>query len=120
MGTNEEKILKRAFLGGTLIFVSSPWRGPLWKHWAHILYARKACKYVLTQGECCPVAPHLLFPQFTRDEVKAEGLLKNLLLHCDEIWVFQDRGISPGMKREIDFAVRKKIPLRFVSLKKKQ
>lgn len=119
MGTSEEKLLKRAFLSGVLIFVSSPWHGPFWKRWGNVFYARRACKYILTQGEYCPIAPHLLLPQFTRDEERAEGLLRNLLLHCDEIWVFQDRGISPGMRREIDWAVKKKIPLRFVSLKKK-
>lgn len=119
METSEEKLLKRAFLSGTLVFVSSPWHGFFWNRWANVRYARRACKYVLSQGEACPVAPHLLFPQFTRDETIAEGLIKNLALHCDEIWVFQDRGISPGMRREIDWAVKKKIPLRFVSLKKK-
>jgi hypothetical protein len=87
-----------------LIYVASPFKGPFWKRWRNILYARKACKYILKTGNV-PLAPHLLFPQFTRDEEWAADTCFVLQRLCSEVWFFTRYGWSEGMKVELKTAL---------------
>ncbi len=73
------------------VFICSPFRGDMEGN------ARKAAGYCRTAWEegVLPVAPHLLFPQFLNEGIEAErqaGLAMGLelLLCCDEVWVFED------------------------------
>jgi predicted phage tail component-like protein len=64
-------------------------------------------------------APHLHYPQFMDDADPAQrkdGLRFALILLCktDEVWVFGER-MSEGMKREIEKARAKNIPVKFFS-----
>ena len=77
--------------------------------------AKEYCKLALKNGYI-PVAPHLLYPQFLRDEDPAEreqGLFCGLALLevCAEVWVFGDHNRSEGMRREIEYArnIKKKV-----------
>ena len=78
--------------------------------------ARRYCRYAV-QHHAIPFAPHLLFPQFMDDSNPAErelAMLMNrvMLGKCDELWVFGNV-ISKGMKREIKWAKRKKMHIRY-------
>lgn len=100
-----------------VVFVSSPYRG---RRFLNLRYARKCCKYILSHYiDIFPFAPHLLLPQFTRNEEIAEILIEGIMNLIDEVWVFRDRGISEGMKREILLARLLGIPIRYFSLKEK-
>jgi len=88
-----------------LIYVASPLSGnvELNQH-----RARVYCRYVKDKG-FIPYAPHLLFTQFMNDEVeqdRKQAMIMNaeMLSRCDELWVFNDFGISSGMRVEISLA----------------
>jgi hypothetical protein len=83
----------------------------------NLVLARKYCKYVLSSGDFNCTAPHLLYPQFLDEGVKAErafGLRLVLDLiesRVDEVWVFVRNGrISDGMEKEIRCAIRHQKP----------
>lgn len=63
-----------------------------------------------------PLAPHLYLPQFL-DEKKERDLALfmdiALLSKCAELWVFGDI-ISDGMQKEIEYARRKRKPVRYI------
>ena len=66
-----------------------------------------------------PIVPHLLFPQFLKEEDLEErdlgirlGLVQ--LAMCDELWVF-GKEISQGMSKEISFAEERGIPIKYFS-----
>ena len=79
--------------------------------------ARAACRLALRRGYV-PVAPHIYFPQFLRDEEPNErriGVEVGLkcLEYCDELWAIGDR-ISEGMASEIAHANELGIPIRCI------
>ena len=85
----------------------------------HILQARRFSRFVLSQ-RAVPMTPHLLYPQFLRDGDPGERELGlrcglELLKKCDELWAFPVNGISRGMRRELDEALRCGIRIRFFS-----
>lgn len=101
--------------GNKIIFVSSPYapRG-LWTREDNLELARKLCRVVVQQGHI-PIAPHLLFPQFLDDEDSVErdmGMMASLalIMLCDELWYYPERGISAGMKEEMKKADEELIP----------
>ncbi len=87
-----------------LIYVASPYRGDVEKN---VAYAKECCNFVLEQG-CFFYCPHLSLPQIL-DDTKAEErelaleIGKEMLLRCDEIWVFGFE-ITEGMFGEIQWA----------------
>lgn len=99
-----------------LIYVASPFRGEEEKN---IKYARKCSRYVVDEGHC-PLTPHLFFPQFISEEKERDlaiALNTELLLKCDELWVFGEH-ISPGMAAEIELAKSAGIKVREVNLER--
>lgn len=79
--------------------------------------ATEYSKVVVEEGHT-PITPHLYFQTFIDDQVeneRARGIEmgKQLLLKCDEVWVFEENGISEGMKAEIELASNVGIPVRF-------
>jgi len=93
-----------------LVYVASPCRAPTKEgHLINLDYAREALKdAVVTRGEVA-VAPHLLYTQILDDMIPSEAAVGmriglRLLTQCDILAVYQDRGISEGMKREIELA----------------
>ena len=79
-----------------IIYVCTPYSGDIE---GNTKRARKYCKYVLQEGGE-PLAPHLLFPQFTKD--RELGIHMDLILHrhCKELWVF-GKTVTRGMEIEI-------------------
>ena len=100
-----------------VIYVASPLSGNMELNQKR---ARVYCKYVKDKG-FVPYAPHLLFTQFMNDEQeedRKQAIIMNaeMLSRCDELWVFNDFGISKGMRAEIILADELKIPVSYVSL----
>ena len=96
-----------------LVYICSPYSGDVERNTSA---ARNYSRYAVDRG-CIPLAPHLLFPQFLRDDHPMErqlGLVFGLALlcKCAEVWVFGSR-ISPGMEAEIKRARWKNYRLRY-------
>lgn len=94
-----------------LVFVSSPYAGDIE---GNVERARKYCRFAFERGKI-PIAPHLLFPQFLKEETERELAMHFnyvLLGKCQEVWVFGGC-ISPGMVKEIAVAKRRKMPIRY-------
>ena len=102
-----------------LVYICSPFSHGDVKE--NVRNARHYCRYAV-EHHAIPFAPHLLFPQFMNDSEPAErslAMLMNRIMlgKCDELWIFGSL-ISKGMKREIKWAKRKKINIRYISVKK--
>jgi len=86
------------------VFVCSPLRGDLEKN---IALAKRLCQKVVQKGHAS-FAPHAFYTQFLDDNIEEE---RNIGIHagmaflkvCDELWVYDKKGISSGMQLEIDF-----------------
>ena len=87
---------------------------------AHLHYARLAVHDSLERGES-PYASHLLITQVYDDTVpeeRARGIAAQLawLDVCDIVAVYEDHGISSGMKEAIKYAEKINKPIEFRSL----
>ena len=87
------------------IFVCSPFAGEIDKN---VRIAKELCRMVMDAGYA-PFAPHLLYPRFTDDSDTSQreaGIACGLAFMetCDEVWAFTGKGISRGMRREIEHA----------------
>ena len=94
-----------------IVYVCSPYSGDID---ANILNARRYCRFVVDSG-CIPIAPHLLFPQFMREDDERDLALFMdivLLTKCAELWAFGDT-ITKGMELEIARAQRRDQPIRY-------
>lgn len=95
------------------VFICSPFRGDMEGN------ARKAAVYsrMACDRGYLPIAPHLLFPQFLNEGIEAERQLgismgMELLLDCEEVWVFGKA--TEGMQAEIAFATEQRKKIRFM------
>lgn len=73
------------------------------------------CRFAVSEG-VIPLAPHLHYPQFMDENDPSQrelGLRFALILlgKCKELWAFGEE--SAGMKREIDKAKSRGIPIRY-------
>ena len=96
-----------------LVYICSPFAGDVARN---IENARQFCRFAVRQG-AIPLAPHLHYPQFLDDsdpDQRRDGLWFAIILlsKCDELWCF-GHYFSEGMKRELDKARKKGIPIRF-------
>jgi hypothetical protein len=98
-----------------LVYICSPCRGDYEKN---LDEARAYCKVIMDcYPDVIPIAPHLYFTQFLRDNIARErslGMQAGLALldMSDEIWVFGLDNPSEGMRMEIEYAHKNEIPLR--------
>lgn len=88
-----------------LIFVSSPYRGDIE---GNVEKAKQYCRYVIEQGHT-PFAPHLLYPQIIDDDKQGINLGLDVLLYCDEVWLFG--GMTEGMMEEGHVALMHRKPV---------
>lgn len=97
-----------------LVYICSPYAGDVQQN---VHNARKYSRFALKRNTI-PLAPHLLYPQFMKDDDPAE---RRLALHkigyvlmgkCDELWVFGGV-ISSGMEYEITVAEKRKMKIRY-------
>ena len=75
---------------------------------------RGICR-ALSESGFLPIAPHVYLPQFIdedNDREQALGLCLELVETCDELRVYGGR-VTAGMRREIEHAERRGIPVRF-------
>ena len=95
------------------VYICSPFRpispSPKTELTINISLARDACTLACYRGYT-PIAPHLYFPQFLRDDMEAERKLGlsiglQLISRCQELWIVSRR-ISVGMSAEIKEAQR--------------
>ena len=73
-------------------------------------------KYVLDQG-CVPVNPFMLFDYYLMHTVEKNTVreaMNNLLVKCDEVWVFGR--MSLGVQVQVGIAKRMRKPLRFYDI----
>src|SRR5664279_6597399 len=82
------------------VYICSPYAGDVEGNTER---AQWLCREAIKDG-CAPYAPHLLYPQIIDD--RQAGITCGLayLGLCDELWVYANNGISPGMRQEIDHA----------------
>lgn len=94
------------------VFVASPYAGHIQRN---EIYARAAMRDALSRGEA-PLAPHLLYTQVLPED---GGFCRNLgidagkafLAVCEVMAVYEDFGVSSGMKGEIEFAEEIGVPV---------
>lgn len=84
---------------------------------ANIENAKRYARYIFKCG-MAPVIPHF-YALVLGDEIPEERKLGmqagiSLLWVCDEVWVFGDE-ITEGMKKEIIFAEKLNIKVRYIS-----
>lgn len=108
---NKEKRMKKY---KPLVYICSPFSSG--NKEINICNARRYSKIAVNQN-CIPFATHLLFPQFMNDDDLKERdtafKMNNIMLgKCDELWVFGNK-YTIGMQREMKWAMRKKIHIRF-------
>ena len=109
MGLCEKgSVINRSPAKAVKVFICSPFAiDPEWS----VRFARAACYEAFTNG-CIPIAPHLYFTQFLRDDgggyEREYGIAAGheLMKSCDEIHVFVVNGyMSEGMRSDIEYAV---------------
>lgn len=94
-----------------IVYICSPYSGDVE---GNTLKARKYSRFAVDRG-AIPIAPHLLFPQFLKEETERELAMQMdmvLLAHCLELWVFGSF-ISEGMETEIERAKQKRMKIRY-------
>lgn len=98
------------------VYICSPLGGNVS---ANIENAKRYAQYALECG-MAPVIPHF-YALVLNDEIPDERKLGmqaglSLLWVCDEVWVFGDE-ITEGMKKEIIFAEKLNIKVKYISEK---
>ena len=76
--------------------------------------ARAYSRFAVDQG-MIPIAPHLLLPQFMKEETERDLAMFMdiaILSKCKELWVFGGV-VSLGMAREIGVAKKRKMKIRW-------
>ena len=77
--------------------------------------ARAYSRFAVDQG-AIPIAPHLLLPQFMKEETERELAMFMdiaILSKCKELWVFGET--TAGMQSEIAYAERKEMTIKYFS-----
>ena len=100
-----------------LVILESPLRGNVDKN---LHYARLAAADCVSRGES-PYGSHLILTQFMDDEdpwQRATGMTLGWawLTVADKVVVYQDLGVSDGMKQGIDEATRLGVPIEYRSI----
>lgn len=93
-----------------IVYVCSPYSGDVV---GNTEKARKYCRYAVDQG-AIPIAPHLLLPQFMKEETERELAMFMdiaILSKCKELWVFGSP--TAGMQSEIAYAESKKMTIKY-------
>lgn len=100
-----------------LVYICSPCKGHDGNREHNIIMAQEYCRQTMTLfPDVIPLAPHVYFTQFFDDSDMAERKLCmdagiDLMLRCQEVWVFGIKNPSEGMKKEIELARKVGIPV---------
>lgn len=93
-----------------IVYICSPYSGDVE---GNTEKARGYSRYAVDQG-VIPIAPHLLFPQFMKEETERELAMFMdiaILSKCKELWVFGEP--TAGMQKEIAYAERKQMTIKY-------
>ena len=93
-----------------VVYICSKYRGDVK---ANTEKARRFCRMAVDR-KCIPIAPHLLLPQFMREDSERDlAIFMDLVLltKCSELWVCGE--ISEGMRSEIAYARKRNMTIRF-------
>lgn len=93
-----------------IVYICSPYSGDVA---GNTEKARGYSRFAVDQG-AIPIAPHLLFPQFMKEETERELAMFMdiaILSKCKELWVFGNP--TAGMQGEIAYAERKQMTIKY-------
>jgi hypothetical protein len=95
-----------------IVVIISPYSGDVE---ANVAYAR-ACLFDSVMQDEAPFASHLLYTQVLNDhepEHRSRGMAagRQIMRRADLAAVYMDRGKSEGMRKDIEYARRHKIPI---------
>ena len=93
-----------------IVYICSPYSGDVE---GNTEKARGYSRYAVDQG-VIPIAPHLLFPQFMKEETERELAMFMdiaILSKYKELWVFGES--TAGMQKEIAYAERKQMTIKY-------
>jgi len=95
------------------VYIASPYRGDTE---INIMRAKRYSRFAARQS-AVPICPHIYLTLFLDDNIPEEreaGLYLGIqmLKKCSEIWVFGSK-ISDGMQKEIDFAKKNNILIKY-------
>jgi hypothetical protein len=96
------------------IFLISPLRG---EYEANLAFAKRCAIECLVRGEN-PFAPHLYFTQFLDDSDPKDRQLgmtagREWMVCCAAAVCYVDRGISSGMRDDLNYALQLTLPIEF-------
>lgn len=96
-----------------IVYICLPYAGAVAEN---VKAAQTYSRFAVDQG-CIPITPHLLYPQFMRDDDPDERQLglffgNVLMSKCAELWVFGSR-VSEGMEAEIKRAKWHRMSIRY-------
>lgn len=103
-----------------LVYICSPFSGDIEVNTEN---AKRYCRFAV-DSNAIPLAPHLHYPSFMREDDPDErklGLFFGIVLlgKCDQLWMFGDT-VSAGMKAEMDKANRKNMIIRYFTTECKE
>lgn len=93
-----------------IVYICSPFSGDVA---GNTEKARVYSRFVVDQG-AIPIAPHLLLPQFMKEETERELAMFMdiaILSKCKELWVFGEP--TARMQSEIAYAEKKKMTIKY-------
>lgn len=105
--SNMDKALKKY---RPIVYICSPFSGDVE---GNTVRARQYSRFAVDRGTI-PIAPHLLLPQFMKEETERELAMFMdiaILSKCKELWVFGEP--TAGMQCEIAYAERKNMTIRY-------
>lgn len=100
-----------------IIYICSPFSGDVD---GNTVRAREYSRFAVDKG-AIPIAPHLLLPQFMKEETERELAMFMdiaILSKCKELWVFGKP--TAGMQCEIAYAERKGMNIRYFDSEMKE
>lgn len=100
-----------------IIGIISPYSGDTERNTA---FLRAIVRSILAEGHT-PLAGHALYPQVlddTNPEQRAQGMAagQHLLTVCCEVRVYDQLGMSAGMRADLEFCGANQVPFRFARL----
>ena len=94
-----------------IVYICSPYSGDVE---GDVEKARAYSRFAVDQG-AIPIAPHLLFPQFMKEQTERELAIFMdiaILSKCKELWVFGNP--TAEMQNEIAYAERKQMTIKYL------
>ncbi len=103
-----------------VIFICHPWAGdlPPNEYNPYPKLTKDVCRYLSLHTNDIPLSTGRYFNDFLHDDVTKERnhgmkLGRQLMKKCDVVYVYDMHIISEGMKKDIKYAKKLKIPIKF-------